>query len=91
MAQTREEWLLQAQNRGTSGDMVFDILRDWKASENDDLELIRDSFNRGYEKGMRKVVEWACQTCPHGSDEGTRTFKRVCDSCWQVFLKENGL
>jgi len=42
--------------------------------------------------GIREVVEWGLETCPHDLfGEGTQCYKRACDMCWSAKLKEWGL
>lgn len=37
-----------------------------------------------YQAGVKEVVEWGLETCPHDLfGEGTQCFKRACDLCWQ--------
>jgi hypothetical protein len=41
MPRTREDWYKQALEQGTSGDMVFDILKDWKEREKENKNSTR--------------------------------------------------
>ena len=46
-------------------------------------------YNAGKRAGIKEVVEWGNETCPHDLfGEGTQCFKRACDLCWQYQLKE---
>ena len=45
------------------------------------------SFKIGKQEGMKEVVEWGLETCPHCIGM-TYHYKRVCDSCWEDKLKE---
>ena len=48
------------------------------------------SFKAGEMAGIKEVMEWGKETCPHDLfGEGTQFFKRVCDECWQE--KERGI
>lgn len=40
MLRTQKEWFDFCQDRGTSGDQVFDILKDWKESEEKLLNML---------------------------------------------------
>ncbi len=52
------------------------------------------------QEGMRKVVEWGNEDCPHTEKElgiicpeesYVPVSKRECELCWQAFLKDNKL
>lgn len=49
MLRTRDQWFEYAIERGTSGDMVFDILKDWKEERESKEKIIRE-FKEKVEK-----------------------------------------
>lgn len=73
---TRQEWQEQA-DRGTSGDMVGDILQDWEASE---TILIQ--------QGRREVVEWVRENSASFELMEDFCFGQVE---WKAKLKEWGI
>ena len=51
-----------------------------------------EGVRAGYTLGIKEVVEWGLETCPHDLfGEGTHCYKRACDECWQEKLKEWGV
>ena len=44
MLRTQKEWKKHALERGTSGDMVFDILEDWEEQINNITTLVEDTI-----------------------------------------------
>ncbi len=50
MLRTRDQWFEYAIERGTSGDMVFDILKDWKEEREAKERIIREFMEKV--KGM---------------------------------------
>jgi len=53
------------------------------------FEVTAEALAEQRQAGIREVVEWGLETCPHGLfGEGTQCFKRVCDECWEIKIKE---
>ena len=52
MLRTRDEWYEYAIERGTSGDMVFDILKDWGEERESQGKIIRK-----FQESVEKIVE----------------------------------
>ncbi len=52
MLRTMDQWYEHAIERGTSGDMVFDILKDWKEERVAKERLIREFMEK-----IEKMVE----------------------------------
>jgi len=47
-------------------------------------DVAREQANTSFGAGIKEVVEWGKETCPHDLfGEGTHCFKRACDECWQ--------
>uniref|UniRef100_A0A6M3LFR2 Uncharacterized protein n=1 Tax=viral metagenome TaxID=1070528 RepID=A0A6M3LFR2_9ZZZZ len=54
------------------------------------MRVARKQAKVSYGAGMREVIEWCDETCPHDLfGEGTHCYKRACDMCWQEKLKED--
>jgi len=48
------------------------------------LDSYATDFAEGKRTGIKEVVEWGLETCPHDLfGEGTQCYKRACDKCWQ--------
>jgi len=48
------------------------------------LDSYATDFAEGKRTGIREVVEWGLETCPHDLfGEGTQCYKRACDECWR--------
>ncbi len=45
-------------------------------------ECMNISFINGKKEGIKEVVDWGKETCPHSTGI-THHYKRVCDTCWQ--------
>lgn len=75
MIRTLDEWYEYAIEHGTSGDMVFDILRDWKEDSkpktysyldamNDlaDVQFIQNTWQEGEQarKEVEKIIKGLC-------------------------------
>ena len=55
------------------------------------LELAKEFAQNERQAGIKEVVEWGLETCPHDLfGEGTQCFKRACDECWKDKIKEWG-
>ena len=61
----------------------------WKVAKDEDIEIIRDSFNRGYKKGkqagMKELVEWINKEAKE-SEIGNVYY--ILKPIWQAKLKE---
>ena len=66
---TRKEWYKKAIKRGTSGDMVFDILSDWKRNEIW-LQTRMAMISSGMLSAFKKLVDEAERVVLAEMDEG---------------------
>lgn len=55
MIRTNEEWYEYAMKRGTSGDMVFDILNDWQEDHDKLQKIIDDNQDAAVLEFQRKA------------------------------------
>jgi len=68
-----------------------------KASDESNAISHLDCYEDGKKAGMKEVVEWMDEWCPHRDNDfpcpdnvpdELRLHKRDCPDCWQAFLKE---
>jgi hemerythrin len=76
---TRQEWYDRAMQHGTSGDMVFDILADWK-KEQDTLQQRIDKLT----KALKSIVNYG-EDC---RDNGSHYSKDDIDSIARKALED---
>ena len=56
------------------------------------LDVAREQAEISFKVGIKEVVEWGLETCPHDLfGEGTQCYKRACDECWREQLKVWGV
>ena len=74
LVMTQEEWLDKAINRGTSGDMVIDILKDWERERNHLLSLYK-RYREGIEKHKRIIQALQGLKVPYLEDSDKELYK----------------